>query len=524
MTTADASAKPKARSKRTTVPAPTTGTAGSAAIDTLTGGNAPRIVMIPVERVHPHPRNPRQDVGDVTELAADIKANGVDQAATVVPHPDLPGEYLAVIGHRRRAATILAGLPMLPAVVREDLTPAQQHKMMVRENIHRADLTVVEEADAYQGLLDIDGLSVDEIAEGVSRSVTTVRERLKVARLPQSAREALHTHAATLTDARALDEFDDDPAVRDDLAAALGTDDFRYQLQAARRRREVRARFAPQLARLAAANIPENPDNRVPEGSVRAAHVAPWTADKPATGRTDVAWDMTGADALTVLEDAGPGWSYRLGGEELYIYRPRTLDEIAEQERAGQDQALRDADREAERAEAARQAEEHRVRVAERAEVAKIATAAHEQFLREVLARRMTAAQTAAVADGVAAIASEGTWDESSFLYAEPSDLGRWAGVDTEAIFDQLVAADEDATEEDAVGAARAAVRVAQAALDPGRRLLVVAAAACEPVSDYGQALPVRRCWYALLEQLGYTPSEQERTALLPPANASEDS
>lgn len=532
--TTDTPTKTKTRSKRTTVPAPETGAAASPAIDALTGGDAPRIVMIPVERVHPHPRNPRTDVGDVSELAADIAAHGVDQPATVVPHPEIPGDYYAVIGHRRRAATLAAGLTALPAVIRDDLTPEQQHKMMVRENVHRSDLTVVEEADAYQAMLEIDGLSVEEIATGVSRSATTVRERLKVAKLPAPAREALHTHAATLTDARALDEFDDDPAVRDRIAQHLGTGDFRFQLQAERSRREVLVIFAPLVDKLTAAGIPEiDPGSATPEGCTRAAHVTRSSMGMPATGmRERDAWFTPGPDALAILDDAAAGWSWLVRHGELYVYRPFTLEEITEREESAARQAALEADRaaaaEQTRARAeefARQAEERQRRAAERSEVAKVASAAHEPFLREVLARKMTAANTAAVADGVAAIAVESAWDEGSFLYAEPDDVAGWVGVDLEAVGAEAVGgADTGPYEDAALEAGRAAVRTALAALDPGRRLLVVAAATCEPISAATTDLPTRRLWYALLEQLGYVPSEQERAVLIPPADAAEAS
>lgn len=73
------------------------------------------IVNIGLEHIHPHPDNPRKDLGDLTELAESIKKNGILQNLTVIPKEGEPGEYLAIIGHRRSAAAKLAELRKHPA-------------------------------------------------------------------------------------------------------------------------------------------------------------------------------------------------------------------------------------------------------------------------------------------------------------------------------------------------------------------------------------------------------------------------
>ena len=72
------------------------------------------IVMIPVERLEHHPENPRKDLGDLTELAESIKANGVMQNLTVVKNHFAPDVYTVVIGNRRMEAAKLAGLKEVP--------------------------------------------------------------------------------------------------------------------------------------------------------------------------------------------------------------------------------------------------------------------------------------------------------------------------------------------------------------------------------------------------------------------------
>jgi ParB/RepB/Spo0J family partition protein len=192
------------RGKRTEVPATVRRQPGaSPALDALTGAAGTQTVAIPLNLLHPHPDNPRKDLGDLTELADSIRAHGVRQNLLVVPDPDHAGEYRLVIGHRRTAAANLAGRATLPAVIDSTLTPAGQLELMLLENLQRTDLTAIEEADGYQGLLD---LGVDEaaIAKNIGRSRATVASRLRLRTLPAAAREVVSTHQASLADADLL--------------------------------------------------------------------------------------------------------------------------------------------------------------------------------------------------------------------------------------------------------------------------------------------------------------------------------
>ena len=81
-----------------------------------------KLQMIAVDKLHPHPQNPRKVIGDVTELAESIKANGILQNLTVVPNNDNwddKSDFTVVIGHRRLAAAKQAGLTELPCAVVE---------------------------------------------------------------------------------------------------------------------------------------------------------------------------------------------------------------------------------------------------------------------------------------------------------------------------------------------------------------------------------------------------------------------
>lgn len=125
----------------------------------------PQIVNIAIDRLFPHSDNPCKDLGDLSELAASIKASGVLQNLTVVPdEPDNPDtDYTIIIGHRRYAAAKIAGLTELPCIVVE-MSEREQLQTMLVENMQRSDLTVYEQAQGFQMMLNM-GDSVAEIAE-----------------------------------------------------------------------------------------------------------------------------------------------------------------------------------------------------------------------------------------------------------------------------------------------------------------------------------------------------------------------
>lgn len=141
------------------------------------------IVYIGVEHIHPHPNNPRKDLGDLSELKESISKNGIMQNLTVIPANE-PGEYITIIGHRRCAAAKEAGLNALPCRVVYDMSENEQLGIMLEENMLRDDLTILEQAESFQLMLDL-GETEDSIAEKTGFSKTTVKRRLNIAKLDQ---------------------------------------------------------------------------------------------------------------------------------------------------------------------------------------------------------------------------------------------------------------------------------------------------------------------------------------------------
>lgn len=194
-----------------------------------------KMVYLPIEKLIAHPDNPRKELGDLTELADSIKENGVLQNLTVVPRigeisGQPTGTYTVVIGHRRLAASKLAGLKELPCVV-SDMTLRDQVRTMLMENIQRADLTVYEQAQGFQMMLDM-GDSVDDIARKSGFSTTTVRRRVKLLELDQEKFKKSEERGVSLYEYMELDKLKSQER-KNEMLDYIGTENFKYKLKQA---------------------------------------------------------------------------------------------------------------------------------------------------------------------------------------------------------------------------------------------------------------------------------------------------
>jgi ParB family chromosome partitioning protein len=163
-----------------------------------TGG----IQDVDVERITPSPTQPRQhfDAAALEELAASIREHGVLQPVIVSRSPT---GYTLIAGERRWRAARLAGLPTVPALVKETSAEAALELALV-ENLQRADLTSLEEAAAYRDLVDSYGLTQEQVAARVGRSRVAVANRLRLLSLPPRAKALLAEGSLTEGHARAL--------------------------------------------------------------------------------------------------------------------------------------------------------------------------------------------------------------------------------------------------------------------------------------------------------------------------------
>jgi ParB family chromosome partitioning protein len=170
----------------------------------LIGGQAPsELAEVPVELIHPNPRQPRRrfDHEATTGLADSIKAQGVIQPVVVRSRRD--GGYELIAGERRWRAAREAGLQTIPAVVREG-GDRDSLVLSLVENVAREQLSPVEEARAYALLIDEFELSLGDVAEQVGRSKPSVSNRMRLLDLPEDVLSMLERHELTEGHARAV--------------------------------------------------------------------------------------------------------------------------------------------------------------------------------------------------------------------------------------------------------------------------------------------------------------------------------
>jgi ParB/RepB/Spo0J family partition protein len=144
----------------------------------------------PIDKIHPSPTNPRDAIGDVSDLAASIARMGVLQPILIRPDPFYEGDYEVISGHRRLVAATQAGLEQVPCRLCE-VNDEQVAEIQIVENLQRKDLSPMEEARGYQRLQTEFSHSAEQIAERVGKSRAYVYAKLKLLALHQAGRDAL---------------------------------------------------------------------------------------------------------------------------------------------------------------------------------------------------------------------------------------------------------------------------------------------------------------------------------------------
>ncbi len=196
----------------TTVPretAPENGEGGTVAgasqgiDDDLVPVDGARFAELPVASIQPNARQPRQDFDEeaMTELVHSVREIGLLQP--IVVRPSGADRYELVMGERRWRAVQQAGLPTIPAIVRD----AQDDEMLrdaLLENLHRSNLNPLEEAAAYQQLLDDFGCTHDELAARIGRSRPQISNTLRLMKLPPLVQRRVAAGVLSAGHARAL--------------------------------------------------------------------------------------------------------------------------------------------------------------------------------------------------------------------------------------------------------------------------------------------------------------------------------
>lgn len=158
---------------------------------------------VAVELIKPNPRQPRLKFQEeeLAELAASIREHGVIQPLIVLPNAD--GTFILIAGERRWQASKRAGLRSVPVIPRQ-ANNQELLEIALIENVQRADLNPMEEAEAYRQLVEDFGLSHDLVAKRVGKSRVAVTNTLRLLGLADAVKQALVDDSITEGHARAL--------------------------------------------------------------------------------------------------------------------------------------------------------------------------------------------------------------------------------------------------------------------------------------------------------------------------------
>ncbi|QLL07458.1 ParB/RepB/Spo0J family partition protein [Mycobacterium vicinigordonae] len=204
---------------------------GSAAADVVIGGPLPDAASmgavyreIAPSDIEPNPRQPRQVFDDeaLAELVHSIREFGLLQPIVVraVPAAQSGAHYQIVMGERRWRAAQAAGLATLPAIVRETGDDNLLRDALL-ENIHRVQLNPLEEAAAYQQLLDEFGVTHDELAARIGRSRPLITNMIRLLKLPIPVQRRVAAGVLSAGHARALLSLESGPDAQEELASRI---------------------------------------------------------------------------------------------------------------------------------------------------------------------------------------------------------------------------------------------------------------------------------------------------------------
>jgi ParB family chromosome partitioning protein len=175
---------------------------GLGALLSSTPTEADTLLDVGVEEIEPNPNQPRKAFRPeaLDELSASIKASGVIQPVIVRRQG---AGYQLVAGERRWRAARQAGLPRIPAIVRE-VTDAESLELALVENLLREDLNPMEEAEAYDKLLARFAWTQEELAQRIGKERSSIANALRLMRLPLPIQDDLRGGRLTMGHARAL--------------------------------------------------------------------------------------------------------------------------------------------------------------------------------------------------------------------------------------------------------------------------------------------------------------------------------
>ena len=166
----------------------------------------PKYKFIDIHKLEANGHQPRTHFENekIQELAVSIQQNGLLQPIVVRPYQ---GKYQIVVGERRYRACLLAGIKEVPCLV-QNYDEQQTATAAIVENIQRENLSAIEEALAYQQILDTQNITQEELAQKVGKKQSTIANKLRLLQLPMTVQEAVRRKDITERHARALLKLD----------------------------------------------------------------------------------------------------------------------------------------------------------------------------------------------------------------------------------------------------------------------------------------------------------------------------
>ncbi len=224
------------------------------------------IHQLPLDEISPNPDQPRQtfDPEALAELAASIKEHGLIQPIIVTRSRAGSAPYTIIAGERRWRAARLAGLQKAPVVVK-DVTPQAMLEMALVENVQRADLNPLEEATAYETLINEFGLTQAQVAERVGKSRVAIANTVRLLQLPEAVKQAVLDGQIREGHARALLGLSDDSVMIEALKLVVNRG-----LSVRQTEELVRRLNAPAPAPKAHDDLSASPETKAIEDRLRA--------------------------------------------------------------------------------------------------------------------------------------------------------------------------------------------------------------------------------------------------------------
>lgn len=181
------------------------GNAGSVASDNGAASAQSGFTELPIEWINSGPWQPRRrfDKDSLAELAESIRSKGLVQPVLVRPRAGTANRYELIAGERRWRAAQMAQLHNIPAIIRE-LGDEEAYELALIENIQRADLSVIEEAEGYRQLIDRFGYMQEQLSEIIGKSRSHIANLMRLLGLPEEVRDMIVDGRLTMGQARPL--------------------------------------------------------------------------------------------------------------------------------------------------------------------------------------------------------------------------------------------------------------------------------------------------------------------------------